>query len=114
MYNVAVIGSRGFDDYGYLKGCLDEIEAHIHTVISGGAIGADTLACRWAVENDKDVEIYKPDYNKYEKIAPLKRNELIIAAADCGVAFWDGKSRGTKYTLDLAEKKDVPFLIYYI
>ena len=31
------------------------------------------------------------------------RNKLIIDECDCALAFWDGKSRGTKYTIDYAK-----------
>jgi hypothetical protein len=36
---------------------------------------------------------------------PLKRNHHIVDAADQLIAFWDEKSKGTKYTIDLARKK---------
>jgi hypothetical protein len=36
--------------------------------------------------------------------APLKINDLIIDAADIVLAFWDGKSRGTKYGIDRSKK----------
>ena len=40
----------------------------------------------------------------YDKAAPLERNKLIVEECDCVLAFWDGKSRGTKFTLDYAKR----------
>ena len=45
------------------------------------------------------------DYAKYGRAAPLVRNRLIIDDCDKVLAFWDGKSRGTKQSLDYAERK---------
>jgi len=38
--------------------------------------------------------------------APLVRNKLIVDECDCVLAFWDGSSRGTKFTLDYAKEKN--------
>ena len=56
---------------------------------------------------------FLPDYARYKRGAPLKRNEQIIEYADCIIAFWDGSSKGTKYVIDRAEKigKDVRVVI---
>ncbi len=43
---VAIIGSRGFDDYDLLKSKLAEHINEIECIISGGAKGADSLAHR--------------------------------------------------------------------
>ena len=103
MKNIAVIGSRGFSDYFLLKQALDKEE--IAKVVSGGAKGADSLAALYARENDIDLQEFLPDYKKHGRGAPLVRNKLIVDASDMVIAFWDGKSRGTKYTMDYAEKQ---------
>ena len=36
------------------------------------------------------------------------RNLQIVDNCDYLLAFWDGKSRGTKFAIDYAEKKEVP------
>ena len=99
---IAVIGSREFKDYSLLMQFLDEKK--ISKIISGGARGADSLAVKYARENNIDLQEFLPDYTKYGRGAPLIRNKLIVDASDQVVAFWDGQSRGTKHTIDYAKK----------
>lgn len=71
---VAIIGSRGFNDFLYF-----EIAMKNHTIteiVSGGAIGADTLAEQYAQQHNIPVKIFYPDWKKYGKIAALK--EILI------------------------------------
>ena len=42
--------------------------------------------------------------NNLEKYLPIKRNNEIIEYADIVYAFWDGKSRGTKYVIENCKK----------
>ncbi len=46
-----------------------------------------------------DLREYLPR-KKYGINAPLKRNISIIECADIVLAFWDGKSRGTKFVIE--------------
>ena len=50
--------------------------------------------------------IIYPDYKKYGKFAPLKRNEKMVELADTVIIVWDGKSKGTKYTIEYAKKRN--------
>lgn len=97
---VAVIGSRKIEisDLGiYLPEGVSEI-------VSGGAVGVDLCAKRYALEHGIKYTEFLPEYSKYGKAAPLKRNDEIIKYTDTVLAFWDGKSRGTKYSIELCEK----------
>lgn len=96
---IGVIGSRKLDvDIGKY------IPKGITCLVSGGAKGIDTLAEKWADENNIPKIIFKPNYDKYGRGAPLIRNRKIVREADLIVAIWDGKSRGTKYTVDYANE----------
>jgi predicted Rossmann fold nucleotide-binding protein DprA/Smf involved in DNA uptake len=101
---LAVIGSRTFTNKVLLEKTLARVKTPISLLISGGAIGADTLAKEWAEENGIPTKIYKPDYDKYGKRAPLERNTIIVEAADCVLVFHDGKSNGTLDALRKAER----------
>ena len=73
-------------------------------IISGGAIGVDTLAERYADRHKISKYIKLPRYDLYGRSAPLKRNEEIANACDKALVIWDGKSRGSKYTIDYLKK----------
>lgn len=96
----AVIGSRSITDVrleDYLPEGTDEI-------VSGGAKGVDSTAREYAVRNGIKLTEFLPDYARYKRGAPLKRNEQIVEYADFVLAFWDGQSKGTKFVIDKAEK----------
>lgn len=105
---VAVIGSRGLQVNDLGKYLPDEVTE----IISGGARGVDTSAREYAMEHGMKLTEYLPEYNKYGRGAPLKRNITIIENADLVLAFWDGSSRGTKYVIDNCKKRNIPLKIY--
>ena len=105
---VAVIGSRNLkvDDLGkYLPEGVTEI-------VSGGARGVDTCAREYALANGIKLTEFLPEYDKYGRGAPLRRNITIIEYADLVLAFWDGSSHGTKYVIDNCKKRGVPVKVY--
>jgi len=103
---VAVVGSRNFNDYVRVKKAIDVIQSYVNIecIVSGGAKGADSLGAKYADENNIEKLIFLPEWNKYGRSAGFKRNKLIIEACDFCIAFWDGKSKGTKHSIDLAKK----------
>lgn len=105
---IAVVGSRNLEisDFDrYLPDTVSEI-------ISGGAKGIDSCVERYARERGIPVVIFYPEYSRYGKSAPLKRNLQIVDYADMIIAFWDGKSRGTKYVIDECRKKGKDITVY--
>jgi hypothetical protein len=110
---LAVIGSRGFNDYELLKLHLNNViqNNRVTHIVSGGALGADSLAERFAKENNIETLIFLPDWKTHGKAAGFIRNKDIVSNADMVVAFWDGKSKGTKHSIDLANKSKTPLLI---
>lgn len=105
---LAIIGSRTcppIDIMKYLK-CIPS------AVVSGGARGADTYAREFAHKYNLPLIEFLPQYDQYPpKVAPLMRNKQIVEACDCLLAFWDGHSRGTKYTIDYAKEKGKPIKV---
>ena len=99
---VAIVGSRNLtaENLGqYLPEETTEI-------VSGGARGIDTCAREYALANELKLTEFLPEYQRYGKGAPLKRNLQIIDYADLVLAFWDGKSRGTKYVIAACKKRN--------
>lgn len=118
--SISVVGNRTFDDYGLLKETLtkvisDKEKEHItvKNFVSGGARGADSLCERFAVENGIPITIYPADWKRYGKSAGFIRNETMIRNCGLCVAFWDGKSHGTKHDIELCEKYGKECLIFY-
>lgn len=107
---IAFIGSRDFSDKKFVEDKVDEY--YFDLLISGGASGVDTWAEEVAKTAGKETCIYKPDWDKFGKRAGLLRNEDMVNAADKVVAFWNGNSRGTKYTIDYAVKQQKPVDVY--
>ena len=96
-----IVGSRSIQNFDLAP----YVPEGITLVISGGANGVDTLAEKYADKNRISKMIMRPDYARYGKCAPLKRNEEMVKLADAVLVIWDGISRGTKYTVDYAEKQ---------
>ena len=103
----AVIGSRSFVDYNYLHTILSKY--NITDIVSGGACGADSLAITYAKEKSLKYHCYISDYGIK---APFVRNKLIVSASQICIAFWDGVSKGTEYTLGLAFRHGLAVDVY--
>ena len=101
---IAIVGSRNFLDFDFLKEKIDPFLNDIDLIVSGGAKGADSLAEKYAKVNNLTLEIFKPDWKKYGRTAGPIRNKSIIESADIVFAFWDGKSKGTKNSIDISKK----------
>lgn len=97
---IAVIGSRDIKTFDLTK----VIPSDTTQIISGGAIGVDTLASEYATKHGIDIVVYLPNYAQYGKSAPIIRNKQIVENSDCVLAIWNGNSRGTKFTIDYAKK----------
>lgn len=119
MVRVGIVGSRSITDVDYvfsvlnffLRRLLEEEEV---VIISGGAVGIDKMAEKYANEKGLKTEIYLPDYKSYSgKVAPIKRNQTIVDNSDYLIAITTG-SRGTASTIRMAEKKNIPFKIVRI
>ena len=106
LLKIGIVGSRNFNDYKLLKETLDEYIEDVFLIVSGGAKGADSLGEQWAKENNIKTLIHKPEWKKYGKSAGFVRNELIINDSDIVIAFWDGLSKGTKHSINLAKKQN--------
>lgn len=78
------------------------IPENIRYIITGGAAGVDTLAEQYADSRRISKIVIRPRYDLYGRKAPLIRNRQIIDFCDEVLIFWDGRSRGTKYTIDYA------------
>ena len=107
---LAIVGSRKCPEI--------DIASHLpfmpDVIISGGAIGIDTLARQFAEQNNIPIIEFLPEYPKYGRKAPLMRNIQIVENCDFVISFWDGTSPGTKFTIEYTKKLGKPFKIIRI
>ena len=104
IVKVAVIGSRNLT----VPNLGDYLPNECTEIISGGAKGVDTSAREYAEAHGIKLTEFLPNYSKFGRGAPLKRNLEIIKASDMVLAFWDGKSKGTAYVIKECEKLGKP------
>ena len=105
---VAVIGSRDWD-VNNLEKYLPENTTEI---VSGGAKGIDTCARNYANNNQIKLTEFLPDYKRFGRAAPIKRNYEIVDYSDMVIAFWNGSSKGTKSVIDYCKKTEKTIKIY--
>ena len=110
MFRVIIAGGRDFKDYDLLKTKLNKILSNISTpivIVSGKARGADSLGEKYENEMGYEVAEFPANWDKYGKRAGYIRNEEMAKYAEACVCFWDGKSKGTKHMIDLADKHNL-------
>lgn len=105
MHSVIVAGGREFDDYELLKKELDRLLMCFEAVeiVSGTAYGTDRLGERYANEKGFSIKRFPANWD-LGKSAGYIRNKQMRDYADSCICFWDGKSKGTKHMIDLANK----------
>lgn len=107
----AIIGSREFSDYQFLKECL--AKHSVGEIVSGGAKGADALAKQYAMEHNIAYTEFPAQWDLFGKSAGIRRNVDIINLSDEVVAFWNGASPGTKHAISIAKKAEKHVHIYW-
>jgi Domain of unknown function (DUF4326)/YspA, cpYpsA-related SLOG family len=115
--NLAVIGSRNFNDKDWVFRILDKNREKIKCIVSGGCKNsADEISHDWAKKTGVPILIYYAAWHDTEdgivdKSAGFKRNYYIINESDGVLAFWDMKSRGTANSLEIAKQLGKPVKI---
>lgn len=123
---VIIAGSRTFNNYnllekecnrifkqladeGYISPYVKESQNDIE-IISGTANGADKLGERFAKEYGLKLKQFPANWDLYGKSAGYRRNADMAQYAKQDeklgvlITLWDGKSKGTKHMIDLANK----------
>ncbi|MDR3049232.1 MAG: DUF2493 domain-containing protein [Elusimicrobiota bacterium] len=110
---IIVAGSRDFSDYAFLSKKLDAL-GRKDIIVSGMAKGADLLAHQYAKEHNMEIIEMKANWKKYGRAAGPIRNREMAKIADALIAFWDGKSKGTKNMIDTMNKLKKAASVYLI
>ena len=116
---VIIAGSRSIKEdsvYGQCGtswGVLDQLsELGFSEIVSGTANGADQLGEKWAKYNSLPVIQFPADWDKHKKSAGYIRNSEMADYADCLIALWDGKSKGTQHMITTAMKKGLKVYVF--
>lgn len=114
-YRVIIAGCRDFDDYELLKEKCDyflqDEKKEDVVIISGHASGADALGERYAQERGFQLETFPADWKAHGRAAGPIRNARMASAANALIAFWDGKSRGTKNMIETAKNHNLKVVV---
>ena len=99
-----IAGSRSITDFDLAPYVPEDVTL----ILTGGANGVDALAEEYADKHRISKLILRPQYKLYHRGAPLKRNDRMVELCDKVLVIWDGVSRGTKHTIDHANKLGKP------
>jgi hypothetical protein len=108
---VAIVGSRDYPNMRDVAAYVDRMDPE-DVVVSGGARGVDTVAAIAARARGMSVVVIPADWSRYGRDAGMIRNTEIVRSVDRVVAFWDGRSPGTKNTMDTATRAGVPLTTF--
>lgn len=115
--NLAIMGSRSFNNYPYAKkeilNIIQNNKILITKIISGGALGADKIAEIFASKFNIPIEVITPDWSKGNRGGVI-RNTDIINKSDYVIAFWDGISKGTLDSINKAKRLNKKLFIVKI
>lgn len=102
---VLVAGSRSLTNEELVWDLLDGagLEGY-ETLIQGGARGIDTLAGNWGRARGMAVTQIDAEWAKYGKSAGYKRNLVMLDMVHRVIVIWDGKSPGSRHTIEQAKK----------
>ena len=90
----AIIGSRNITNLDLSR----FLPIGTTEIVSGGARGVDTVAKEYANRNGLNLTEFLPDYERFGRGAPLKRNITIIENADI--------------VIDNCHRRNIPIKIY--
>ena len=106
-----IAGSRTFSDYQRLCQVLAPDRHRITQVITGGARGADRLGFRWALKHHVRSRCFAAAWERFGKSAGIRRNQQMAQAGDVLIAFWDGRSPGTRHMISCMQQLGKPVVV---
>ncbi len=115
---VIIAGCRDFTDYEFFDERVGEIlcatQPRDIEIISGGAKGVDTMARNLATNHRIKCTVMPADWDTHGKAAGPIRNRQMAEYGTHLIAFWDGKSRGTKNMIEEATSRGLKIRIINI
>jgi len=106
-----IAGSRSFHDYQHLCQTLAPERPRITQVLTGGARGADQLGYRWAWKHQVKHQRFRADWERFGTSAGVRRNYQMAQACAMLLAFWDGRSAGTRHLIGCMQQLGKPVVV---
>ena len=107
MFKLAIVGSRAFVDLDLVRRYVRSLDPAKVIIYSGGARGVDRAAATEGRRLGFEVVELLADWDGEGRSAGFNRNERLVDLVDGLVAFWDGKSRGTAHSVELARRRGI-------
>ena len=107
---IAFTGGTECNDVQAIWTALDRVRAkHADMVLlhGGSPKGAEKIAARWADNRNCPQIVFKPDWTRYGKAAPFKRNDQLLDTVPIGLIVFPG-SGITDNLADKARAMGVP------
>lgn len=115
--NIVITGSRSIKDQVWIYNILLRHFKADDTMINGACRTGVDAVCEEFVRSQKsniDLELMPADWEAHGRGAGPIRNKAMVKKADICLAFWDGKSRGTKSTIDYALQAGIELHVYVL
>lgn len=111
---VIIAGSRFIIDPNRVIEAIQKSSFDISEVVCGMARGVDTIGLEWAKNNNIPVKEFPADWDKFGKSAGYRRNLDMGNYADCLIAIWDTKSKGTGHMINIMQQLKKPIFVLEI
>ena len=120
--HVLICGGRTQLNYDDFEKCVLEVLTENNLsdieIVSGCCKGVDLLGEEFAHKHNHPVAQFPAEWNKYGRGAGIVRNKQMleyIASFEKSIviAFWNGTSKGTGYTVNQAKKMGIQVFIYH-
>lgn len=110
---VIIAGGRDFNKGNVMRSTANKylLEEKVSEMVCGMARGADTVGRFWAEERGIPVAEFHAKWGELGRKAGPIRNEEMGRYADALVAFWDGKSRGTRHMINFMKSLGKPYMV---
>jgi YspA, cpYpsA-related SLOG family len=110
---ILICGSRDYNNPSKVLEILRRYVDQNPVIVHGDAPGADSCGKLAAEILELEVEPHPADWKKHGKAAgPIRNQEMATTGIDLGLAFWDGKSKGTRDMMNRLHKLGVEVKVY--
>lgn len=115
MRRVLACGSRGWRHTEIIEHELERLYVPGATLITGGADGADSLAHEIGIKIGYSTRVFAADWKVFGKGAGVMRNLQMLREGKPHVviAFYDGKSPGTRHMITEAIKRPIRTIVVH-